>query len=135
MWPSFSLWACRILKMRSCLRSPLAPGKSKVLAILVSSVMFFSLSSAMVMIHLNPCTHVFVSVRGRFLKGGLHREDNTRQEGGAVYAARRCASAKFSGSDKTACRSEPAIRDKTSFIVSGILVLGRWNFRVALEAS
>src|SRR5438477_10378664 len=49
MWPSFSLCACRILKIRSCLRSPLAPGKSSVRAMRVSSVMFFSLSSAMVM--------------------------------------------------------------------------------------
>src|SRR6266446_191240 len=48
MCPSFSLCACRILKMRSCLRSPLAPGSSKDRAILVSSVIFFSLSSAMV---------------------------------------------------------------------------------------
>src|SRR5208283_3299498 len=48
MCPSFSLCACRILKIRSCLRSPLAPGSSKDRAILVSSVMFFSLSSAMV---------------------------------------------------------------------------------------
>src|SRR6202521_648573 len=48
MWPSFSLWACRILKMRSCLRMPLAPGRSRARAILVSSVMFFSLSSAIV---------------------------------------------------------------------------------------
>src|SRR6476620_1724368 len=36
--------------MRSCLRRPLAPGKSRVRAILVSSVMFFSLSSAIVMV-------------------------------------------------------------------------------------
>src|ERR1017187_5942690 len=48
MCPSFSLCACRILKMRSCLRSPLAPGSSKDRAILVSSVMFFSFSSAIV---------------------------------------------------------------------------------------
>src|SRR5215471_3171024 len=48
MCPSFSLCACRILKIRSCLRSPLAPGSSKDRAILVSSVMFFSFSSAMV---------------------------------------------------------------------------------------
>src|SRR5208282_942995 len=48
MCPSFSLCACRILKMRSCLRRPLAPGSSKDRAILVSSVMFFSFSSAMV---------------------------------------------------------------------------------------
>ncbi len=34
--------------MRSCLRSPLAPGNSKDRAILVSSVIFFSFSSAMV---------------------------------------------------------------------------------------
>src|SRR5512143_3352483 len=50
MCPSFSLCACRILKMRSCLRRPLAPGSSKDRAILVSSVMFFSFSSAMVII-------------------------------------------------------------------------------------
>src|SRR6266849_741213 len=34
--------------MRSCLRRPLAPGRSRVRAILVSSVMFFSFSSAIV---------------------------------------------------------------------------------------
>src|SRR5438105_6680831 len=50
MCPSFSLWACRILKIRSCLRSPLAPGSSRERAMRVSSVMFFSFSSAMVMI-------------------------------------------------------------------------------------
>src|SRR5438309_3985350 len=50
MWPSFSLCAWRILKIKSCLRRPLAPGKSSVRAILVSSVMFFSFSSAMVMV-------------------------------------------------------------------------------------
>src|SRR5438094_9693051 len=50
MWPSFSLCACRILKIRSCLVRPLAPGRSRVRAIFVSSVMFFSLSSAMVMV-------------------------------------------------------------------------------------
>src|SRR5271165_6510123 len=49
MCPSFSLCAWRILKMRSCLRRPLAPGRSRARAILVSSVMFFSLSSEMVM--------------------------------------------------------------------------------------
>src|SRR5258706_4269881 len=48
MCPSFSLCACRILKMRSCLRRPLAPGSSRDRAILVSSVIFFSFSSAMV---------------------------------------------------------------------------------------
>jgi hypothetical protein len=90
----------------------------------------------MVMVHLNPCTYVSVSVRGRFSKkGGSIRKTLPGRKAGLFYAARRCASAKFSGSDKTACRSAPAIRDKTSFIVSGILVLGRWNFRVALEAS
>jgi flavin reductase (DIM6/NTAB) family NADH-FMN oxidoreductase RutF len=36
-----------------------APGRSKVLAILVNSVMFFSFSSAMVMIHLNPRTRTY----------------------------------------------------------------------------
>src|SRR4051812_47882215 len=36
--------------MRSCLRSPLAPGSSSERAMRVSSVMFFSFSSAMVMI-------------------------------------------------------------------------------------
>src|SRR5271165_2872540 len=50
MWPSFSLWACRILKIRSCLRRPLAPGKSSCRAILVNSVMFFSLSSEIVIV-------------------------------------------------------------------------------------
>src|SRR5262249_39642743 len=36
--------------MRSCLRRPLAPGRSRVRAILVSSVIFFSFSSAMVIV-------------------------------------------------------------------------------------
>src|SRR5215831_10316747 len=49
MRPSFSLCARRILKIRSCLRMPLAPDRSSVRATFVSSVMFFSLSSAMVM--------------------------------------------------------------------------------------
>ena len=49
MWPSFSLWAWRILKIRSCLRRPLVPGISRVRAMRLSSVMFFSFSSAMVM--------------------------------------------------------------------------------------
>src|SRR5271155_2967366 len=72
MCPSFSLCACSILKIRSCLRSPLAPGNSKVLAILVSSVMFFSFNSAMVMIHLNPCTKTYSLVAsGDFLKEGI----------------------------------------------------------------
>src|SRR5205823_141648 len=56
MCPSFSLWACRILKIRSCLRSPLAPGSSRERAMRVSSVMFFSFSSAMVMITYGSCT-------------------------------------------------------------------------------
>src|SRR5262245_27883681 len=56
MCPSFSLWACRILKMRSCLRMPLAPGRSRARAILVSSVMFFSFSSAIVIVTYGICS-------------------------------------------------------------------------------
>src|SRR5580692_11017889 len=83
MCPSFSLCAWRILKMRSCLRSPLAPGSSKVLAILVSSVMFFSLSSAMVMIHLNPVTQTYrFSVVGRFSKEGIQGRQKHHEAGG-----------------------------------------------------
>ena len=52
MWPSFSLWAWRILKIRSCLRRPLAPGISRVRAMRLSSVMFFSFSSEMVIFYL-----------------------------------------------------------------------------------
>src|ERR1700722_20170158 len=48
MWPSFSLWAWRILKIRSCLRRPLAPGISRVRAMRLSSVIFFSFNSEMV---------------------------------------------------------------------------------------
>src|SRR5580658_10058355 len=65
MCPSFSLCACRILKMRSCLRSPLAPGSSKDRAILVSSVMFFSFSSAIVIF-----THVDCFFFGRDILSG-----------------------------------------------------------------
>src|SRR5258708_7031153 len=48
MWPSFSLCACRILKIKSCLRRPLARGRSRARAILVSSLIFFSFNSAIV---------------------------------------------------------------------------------------
>src|ERR1700761_9745175 len=48
MWPSFSLWAWRILKIRSCLRKPLAPGISRVRAMRLNSVIFFSFNSEMV---------------------------------------------------------------------------------------
>src|ERR1700760_3919043 len=83
MWPSFSLCACRILKMRSCLRIPLAPGRSKVLAILVSSVMFFSFSSAMGMIHLNPCTSAYSVVStGDFQRRGLRKDAFTQRQAG-----------------------------------------------------
>src|SRR5664279_6525624 len=61
MCPSFSLCACRILKIKSCLRSPLAPGSSKDRAILVSSVIFFSFSSAI----------VIFCLRGLFSSGGV----------------------------------------------------------------
>src|SRR6266404_6223703 len=71
MWPSFSLWAWRILKIRSCLRNPLAPGRSKDRAILVSSVIFFSLSSAMVINHL----------REDFSKGGTKQRRIHRRAG------------------------------------------------------
>src|SRR5208283_3963483 len=82
IWPSFSLCACRILKIRSCLRIPLAPGRSKVLAILVNSVMFFSFSSAMVMIHLNPCTKVCSLVAtGDFQKEGTQERRKYYQAG------------------------------------------------------
>src|SRR5438552_3004395 len=57
--PSFSLCACRILKITSCLRNALAPGRSKDRAILVNWVKFFSLSSAMVIVHM----------RGNFQRG------------------------------------------------------------------
>src|SRR5580700_2098663 len=81
MWPSFSLWAWRILKIRSCLRNPLAPGRSKDRAILVSSVMFFSFSSAMVIIRCH--------LRREFSKGGLLRKDSANHGagGGAVLSS------------------------------------------------
>src|SRR5580692_8478165 len=120
MWPSFSLCAWRILKIRSCLRNPLAPGRSKDRAILVSSVIFFSFNSAMVIIRCH--------LRREFSKGGLLTQERLGQIAGRregwFYAARRCASAKFSGSDRTVCRSELAILSRTSFMVSWILVLG-----------
>jgi hypothetical protein len=100
--------------------------------------MFFSFSSAMVMIHLNPIhSNVQVSAFSGDFQRRVSREDKNHEAGraGLFYAARRCASAKFSGSDRISCRSAPAIRSNTPFIVSWILVLGRWNFRVALEAS
>src|ERR1700691_5341023 len=78
MCPSFSLCACRILKMRSCLRSPLAPGSSRDRAILVSSVIFFSFSSAMVI-----CTYEVIFLREGFCfslgRGFLCRRAGTRR--------------------------------------------------------
>src|SRR5262249_25828482 len=72
MCPSFSLCAWRILKMRSCLRRPLAPGRSSERAILVSSVMFFSFSSAMVMVWTLECSGLReVTLAGRLLLGFL----------------------------------------------------------------
>src|SRR6185312_10589495 len=49
MWPSFSDWAWRILKMRSCLRRPEVPWMSRPRASLPSSAMLCSLSSEIVM--------------------------------------------------------------------------------------
>src|ERR1039458_2518489 len=74
MCPSFSLCACKILKMRSCLRSPLAPGSSNDRAILVSSVIFFSFSSAMVIF-----TYVDFLREGFSRDGLLCRRAGTRR--------------------------------------------------------
>ena len=63
--------------MRSCLRSPLAPGSSKDRAILVSSVIFFSLSSAMVI--LLSLIHIFTSVESRHVNEVV----TSAKEGGA----------------------------------------------------
>src|SRR3954453_3571961 len=60
--------------MRSCLRRPEAPGRSSVRAMRVSSVMFFSFSSAMVMF-----------TYGDFLsKGGSEESRTARRAGGAL---------------------------------------------------
>src|ERR1700721_433069 len=72
MCPSFSLCAWRILKIRSCLRRPLAPGSSKDRAILVSSVMFFSFSSAIVIIHLRLDFSGGIISQGRFAAVWAH---------------------------------------------------------------
>src|SRR3954468_19956166 len=76
MCPSFSLWACRILKIRSCLRSPEAPGRSSVRAIRVSSVMFFSFSSAMVIdLPTRDCDQgMYRRATGRARRMGARRE-------------------------------------------------------------
>src|SRR5580698_10483094 len=52
MCPSFSLCACRILKMRSCLRRPLVPAMSRPRASLPSSAILCSFSSEIVMLYL-----------------------------------------------------------------------------------
>src|SRR4029077_18468442 len=44
--PFFSVWAQRIWKINSCLRMPLEPGMARSLAIFARSVIFFSFSSA-----------------------------------------------------------------------------------------
>ena len=93
--------------MRSCLRRPLAPGSSRVRAILVSSVMFFSFSSEIVMF-----------TYGEFAEGRAGGNCGNAPKGAARYAARRCASVAVSGSRITSCRSESAIRFNTSLVVS-----------------
>src|SRR5262252_1215890 len=74
MCPSFSLCAWRILKMRSCLRRPLAPGRSSWRAILVSSVMFFSLNSEIVIV-----TYGDLLLRRDVMAGGARRRGALRQ--------------------------------------------------------
>src|SRR5208337_2765033 len=81
MWPSFSLWAWRILKMRSCLRRPLAPGSSRVRAMRVNSVMFFSFNSEIVMF-----------TYGDFAEGRVGGSCGERAEGAARL---RCAPLRF----------------------------------------
>src|ERR1700730_18223801 len=48
--PFFSVWARRIWKINSCLRMPLEPGMARSLAIFARSVIFFSFSSARLML-------------------------------------------------------------------------------------
>src|SRR5262249_34448190 len=84
MWPSFSLCACRILKMRSCLRMPLAPGRSSARAILVSSVMFFSFSSAIVIFTYGVFLELIWEDATVFQRRGLQTlEDRLRTPPGA----------------------------------------------------
>src|ERR1700678_10451 len=52
MCPSFSLCACRILKIRSCLRRPLVPAMSRPRASLPSSAILCSFNSEIVMFYL-----------------------------------------------------------------------------------
>jgi hypothetical protein len=57
--------------------------EDEVLAILVSSVMFFSFSSAMVMIHLNPFAKTFdrSAVTGDFQRRVLREDKNNTTPG------------------------------------------------------
>ncbi len=73
----------------------------------VNSVMFFSLSSEIVMFTYEG----FAEGRA----GGTYEE---APEGAARYAARRCASVAVSGSIMMFFRSESAIRFNTSLVVS-----------------
>src|ERR1700751_6091559 len=52
MCPSFSLCACRILKIRSCFRRPLVPAMSRPRASLLSSAILCSFNSEIVMFYL-----------------------------------------------------------------------------------
>src|SRR3984957_9550930 len=113
MWPSFSLCAWRILKIRSCFRNPLAPGKSKDRAILVSSVIFFSLSSAMVINHL----------REDFSKGGTQQRRIHRRGrgGGKISSPPLCLSGKFRlGQNRLPLRACNPVQD----LVHGLLDSG-----------
>src|SRR5215470_15022034 len=121
--------------MRSCLRRPLAPGRSRVRAIFVSSVMFFSFSSAIVIFTYG----IFFVID----KGGLRqfdlRGENVRLSGQPenpsaeadgisgkqYYAARRCGSATCPGTEITDSGSSALpTRTSTSFIVSWMRVFG-----------
>src|SRR5205823_6774223 len=110
--------------MRSCLRRPLAPGSSRVRAILVSSVMFFSLSSAIVISHLREFFDFDRGYADEFRGGKRLRDPPGTRPGGifrkGYYAARRCGSATLSAGKLTTASGSTALptRVRTSFMVS-----------------
>jgi len=98
------------------LRRPLARADPKIGDLgQLSYVFFFEFSDG----HFSTCEEIF--------KEGQQKERLAlaEAEGGAwVQAARLCASAKCSAFSQYACRSETAIRSRTSFMVSWMRVLG-----------
>src|SRR5882757_9374796 len=79
MCPSFSLCACRILKIRSCLRRPLVPGISRPRASFPSSWIFFSFNSEIVIVTCQELVDIGGDAAERIVPKGILRKLSVRR--------------------------------------------------------